>query len=128
MKNFKIKDLMISVHPLSGSDRGYLDDKLKLGTMAVEAGCFAATKCTATKPDCFAATSCSGTRPDCFAATQCSGTRPDCFAVSKCSGTRPTQYFDGNAFLKQQQEPKQSGDLLALKHILAGMQGKKISV
>ena len=57
MKNFKVKDLMISVHPRVYSDNGNTGDQFKMDTPAVEAHYLAATR-----PVCMAV-SCKATKP-----------------------------------------------------------------
>ena len=57
MENFKIKDLMITVHPGKNYDANVLNH-------AIDQDCYAPTKCSGTSPDCYAPTKCSGTLPD----------------------------------------------------------------
>jgi len=106
MKNFKVKDLMISVHPHVYDDKGYM------GAGAMEAACFAVSKCSATKPDCMAVSKCGATKP-----------HPTCMAVSNCGATKPTHY-EG----KHDQQSAYSSDLMNLKQALSSMQANKMSL
>jgi len=73
MKNFKIKDLMVTIHA---------GEKPQLHLMAGGGTCAQTSKCSDTKPNCVA--------------SKCSQTKPDCMA-SKCSQTKPKKHHEDHA-------------------------------
>jgi hypothetical protein len=92
MKNFKVKDLMVSI---------YAGDQPQMHLMAGGDTCVAPSKCGETKPQC-------------VAPSGCGQTKPNCMAVSKCSQTKPGKRYDDNSAYATQ--------LRALKQTIAGMQ------
>jgi hypothetical protein len=74
MKNFKIKDLMVTI---------YAGEQPHVHLMADEATCVAPSKCGQTKPDC-------------MAVSRCSQTKPNCMALSSCGQTKPVKHYDDN--------------------------------
>jgi hypothetical protein len=98
MKNFEIKDLMISVNLQLNAEKAFINEH------AIEAACLAVS-CKATKPDCMA--------------VSCRATKPDCMAVS-CKATKPIKKHHGEAAY--------SADLLNLKKALVDMQAQGLSL
>ncbi len=105
MKNFKIKDLMVTI---------YAGEQHQLHLMADGATCEAPSKCGQTKPDCMSVSKCSQTKPDCMAVSNCGQTKPDCMAVSNCGQTKPGKRYDDDY----------AAQLWTLKQTIAGMQTK----
>jgi hypothetical protein len=95
MKNFKIKDLMVTV---------YAGELPQMHLMAGDDTCAPPSKCGDTKP------------PGCVAPSGCGKTKPDCMALSKCGKTKPGKRYDDNSAYAAQ--------LWSLKQTLAGMQAK----
>ena len=92
MKNFKIKDLMVTIHSAEHPE---------LHLMAGGDTCVAPSKCGETKPQC-------------VASSGCGQTKPNCMAISKCSQTKPAKRYDDNSVY--------AGQLQALKETIARMQ------
>ncbi|HEV8506149.1 MAG TPA: hypothetical protein VGQ53_12135 [Chitinophagaceae bacterium] len=94
MKNFKITDLMVSIHSAENPE---------LHLMAGGDTCIAPSKCGDTKPP-----------PGCVAPSGCGKTKP-CVA-SDCGKTKPGKRYDDHSAYAAQ--------LWALKQTIAGMQAK----
>ena len=94
MKNFKIKDLMVTV---------YAGEHPQLHLMDGGDTCVAPSKC-------------GDTKPQCVAPSKCGQTKPDCMAVSKCSQTKPGKRHDNIS--------SYSAHLFNLKQTIAAMQAK----
>jgi len=96
MKNFKIKDLMVTV---------YAGENPQLHLMDSGDTCVAPSKCGETKPP-----------PQCAPPSKCGQTKPNCMAVSRCSQTKPSKRYDDNSAYATQ--------LWSLKQTIAGLQAK----
>jgi hypothetical protein len=96
MKNFKIKDLMVTV---------YAGEDPQMHLMAGGDTCAPPSKCGDTKPP-----------PDCPPASKCGQTKPNCMAVSNCGQTKPVKRYDDSSAYAMQ--------LSVLKQTIAGMQAK----
>jgi len=96
MKNFKIKDLMVSIYP---------GQEPQMHLMAGGDTCVAPSKCGETKPP-----------PGCAPPSKCGQTKPNCMALSNCGQTKPQKHHDDNSAYATQ--------LWALKQTIAGMMAR----
>ena len=146
MKNFRTKDLMITIYPVKNKEGVLMEDEdvcpgpTRCGP-GTRPDCGGPTKCgpgstpdcdgptrcgPGTNPDCGGPTRCGpGTTPDCGGPTKCGpGSTPDCDGPTKCGpGTRPD--CGGPTISDHPYNTVSNAALINLKKTLAGMQANK---
>ena len=133
MKNFKIKDLMITVPSFKkqpeNSVTRFNTHIPRIYNREIYAGCDTKSACSQTSPDCdLQKSTCSQTSPDCDTQkSACTQTSPDCYIQkSACSQTSPEKQIHNINFIKNEEaELIASNLLMQLKASLIEMQAKE---